>query len=84
MAMQAELDSLQEDGNMSAELHQQEVLDRLEKLEKVMMNGAKKASAVPKKAAAKPTKKKAVAKKVATKRTAKKAAKPKTRKAKEA
>ena len=73
--VQAELDGLQEEGNMSLELYQQEVLERLEKLEKVMMNGAKKASeaqAAPKAPAPMPTKKKAAVKKTAVKRPAKK------------
>lgn len=95
--MQAEMDGMQEGGDMKMERYQQEVLARLERLEKAMMNGAKKISdpAAPQ---PKTTKKVVAAKKTATKRhdkkgatvektTAKKAvekkAKPKKRKGEE-
>jgi len=91
--MQSEIDSIQEQGTMSMELYQQEVMERLAKIEKAMMNGAKAASEKPEapkpkatvtktKAPAKKTAaKKPVAKKVtkkAAKKTAKKVAQSKT------
>ena len=84
--MQAELDGMQEDGDMSLELYQQEVLERLAKLEKIMANGSAKPAAAPapKKAPAKKVAKKAAAKKKtapAKKVAVKKVAKSKPKKA---
>lgn len=85
-SMQVELDGIQEEGNMSLELYQQEVLERLAKLEKSLANGTAKAANPPapksqpaKKAAVK--KKAAPAKKAARKRTVKKVAQSKPKKA---
>ena len=94
--MKSELEGIQEKGATDLEQYQQEVLDRLAKIEKTMMNGAKaEVKATPPKAApAKPAKKPAAVKKTATtkksgpkksapKKAAKKVAKPSSKKVKE-